>query len=213
MKFISKTLPDVFLSTLKTEFDAIAEDCSLLNVSVSGEYTLILTIDTDLVVTLACTNSSTFGSATSIAFNGTVLYTKSCAVGYNPVIRVLYSESFFFCYIKGVSYSMWWVFEKLEGDKFANCSINNEIGNNFDMKTMSNTTLSRVPLLNYSSSMIDTLDYVENTVLVSSTYKDVAHDANVYACSNLGFSDKVLTMNNRDYYILTQYRIVPIDSE
>ena len=96
MKFISKTLPDVFLSTLKTEFDAIAEDCSLLNVSVSGEYTLILTIDTDLVVTLACTNSSTFGSATSIAFNGTVLYTKSCAVGYNPVIRVLDSESFFF---------------------------------------------------------------------------------------------------------------------
>lgn len=215
MKFISKALPDIALSTLKSEFDAIAEDCSLLDVSVSGENTLILTVDTDLVVTLVINSSTALGSTTSVVFNGNSFASRSSNIGSNPVLRVLYTESFFYCIIKGMSYNIWWTLEKLDGNKFANGNINTGLNDYFDMRTRDNAGLSRIPTVPHTNSRIGTLDYVEKTVLITATtpYTDVAYDTNFYVCSTLGFYDKILTIDNKDYYVLTPHIIAPIDDE
>ena len=218
-KFIAKTLPDVALSTLKPEFDAIAEDCSLLNVSVSGENTLILTIDTDFVITFVNSGTQSFSSV-SMVLNGNSIASKGSGtvLGINVSFRALYSESFFFFALKGGSYIPWGLYEKLDGGKFANANISGWVDSYCPMKDMDNKTINRVPTFNYSAG-IDTIDFSTKYTLAtnSSPYIKVAESSSLYLCSGTGLNsawpDKIFTINNHDYYTLTPYILVPIDSE
>ena len=214
-KFVAKILPDISINNVKPIFDEIAEDCSLLEVNVDGANTLILTLDTDLVVTFTTQSTTTVSTASSIIFNGNTLAgARSLSLGTNCPLRILYSESFFFCSF-AVNTGFWWVFEKYEGNKFANGLISYSVGDHLPLKTLDNKELTRYPQLPYTKTGTNNLDFVEETVLTTPSPRyDVVYDTNVIECSYLGnIIGKIITMNNKDYYAVTNYVLIPIDSE
>ena len=214
-KLISTTLPDVNLSTIKPIFDEVAEDCSLLSVSADVENnTLTLTIDTDLVVTLVPNSAGTsFASGTTIYFYNNSFFSSSVSLGNNCPLRIVYSESFFFFMFKGASKSLLGVLEHFENHKFAKGGSSSPDAF-LDLVDKNYSQIKRYPQFNFVSYEPDTIDYVSGTFLVTTNnpYTRLA-TSTVYAITSMGMFDKILTINNKDYYLISNNSLIPIDSE
>lgn len=215
-KMVVKTLARNTYANLRPLFDEIAEDCSILSVSNDGT-TLILTIDTDLVVNLAePTNTSYYMGARSATFNGNSIYnTTSQVAGSYPTRHIImYNDEFFFWLALGstglTSSNLCICYEKLEGNKYAGGSTNINI---VDLKDIDNVSVARVPSFSGSLAQpqLGYIDLIGGTLLTLGGVR-VAKDTNVMLCLKAPVLE-IVTINGKDYYAPTSNFLIPIDDE
>ena len=215
-KLITKTIQDNAYSTIRPFFDEVAEECSLLSVSNDGT-TLILTIDTDLVISLGqyatSTSTPSFLGSCSITFGSRSLWSKSSvSTGYNPQYIVIYNDSLFFFLIKPGSNDnsiIVALYENLNNSKYANGGVGLPSDNGiYDLVGTANF---RYPGLGYVPQGNNYIDYIDITMIVNNGVR-YATDTNIIACTTVPFF-KIITINNQDYFSITNKLLVPIDAE
>ena len=213
-KVITRALPNFYYATVKAVFDEVAEDCSLLEVSNNG-FDLILTIDTDLVATVRLSEAaSTYGLRT-VYFNGNSLMNTSSGAGVgNPKVVIAYTDSFFmFLLLGGTSVLMWVNYEKLVNEKFANASSSILLDTLYDTSKVQLTRrlISGTP---YSMDQ-GYIDYMDKTPIIRNSGTRLSEfDSNyIYVANSVNFQYSIITMDNKDYYAITNQYLIPIDPE
>ena len=217
-KLVIRALQNFNFAMVKAVFDEVAQDCPLLVVSSeevsSMEYKLILTIDTDLVAKITLyTNSSSIGTKL-VTFNGNSLMSVSTGYGVsNPKLVIAYTDSFFlFLILSGNSPQVYVLYEKLANEKFAYAS---DGGFYFDLYDTSKTKLTRRLMSATYTTDQGYIDYMDKTLITRSSGTRLSEfDSNfVYVMNSVNIQFSIITMDNKDYYALTNQFLIPIDSE
>lgn len=221
-KLVIRDLTDIRFATVKAVFDEIAEDCSLLSVSDDGNYKLILTVDTDLVISMQLAGGTATFSSRSVVFNGNTLNSSTSSVTWGSIrIVIAYTDTFFFVWIKqfsGNSNILYSFYEKLGNEKFAYGYVSSSSTSVTTVYDMDNKTYYRAAITNYSYSLpINYIDYMDSTILVGSSggYRASEFDNNfLYIISQVsGLTYNIVTIDNKDYYALNNQYLIPIDPE
>ena len=214
-KMVVKTMPTNAYATIRPFFDDVAEECSLLSVSNDGT-TLILTIDTDLVISLGEYSSSastpSYLGSCSITFGGRSLWSKSSVnTSPNPQYIVIYNDSLFFFLIKSISDSSVIValYENLNNSKYA--SGGTGLPSDNGIYDLVGTANFRYPNLGYTPQGTNYIDYIDITMIGNNGVR-YSTDTNIIASSPVPLF-KIITINNQNYFSITTKLLVPIDDE
>jgi hypothetical protein len=230
-KMVVKTMLTNAYATIRPFFDEIAEDCSILSVSndESTPTTLILTIDTDFVITIPeCEAISNYSPTTyigkfSILLNGNSLYTHSSVranTGAYPMYIICYSDTFFLFIIRNMNSSgspamFAALYEKIGNNKYGYGATNIASMMN-PIISMDNTAYTRGPYLNYKPSDLTTIDYMDKSAIYTYNTPYTRYeqfDDHFLCCTQLNSNYMVLTIDGHDYFALTTYLLIPIDDE
>lgn len=220
-KLVIRDLTDVRFATVKAVFDEVAEDCSILSVSDDDNYKLILTVDTDLVISMQLAEATNSFGARSVVFNGNTLVTNSGTSNPSSVrLIIAYTDTFFLVWIKFYSSTtniLFSFYEKLGSEKFAYGTTSTSLPGVSNLYNMDYKQYNRMTYNSGFSYALPTnyIDYEDSTVLVYNGVRAPEFDTNfIYVISLISIAPTTtITIGNKDYYAITSQYLIPIDDE
>lgn len=224
-KVIVRDLADFRYTTIKAIADEVAEDYPALEVSSGASdtdyHTLILTIDTDLVASISLPITSTYFGARSVTFNGNSLVSSNSGSSTNGAkLIIAYTDDFFLFWLKyaGTAYNtiLFALYEKIEGERLATGYAGSSLPELTPLYDMNKVQVLRQAFSGSGYiSPAGYIDYMDKTSLYrNGSYNRVGLDDNfLYVLSNISLIFNIITIDNKDYYALTNRFLIPIDSE
>lgn len=223
-KVIVRDLNDIHFATVKAVFDEVAEDCSILVVSSeevsSTEYTLTLTIDTDLVASITLPTTNTYFGTRSVTFNGNSITSTSSGSSVNGTkLIIAYTDDFFVGWLRypgtTINSILLVVYEKVAGERLALGYTGSSLPAMETLYDMDKLVVKRQIFSSGYTSPAGYIDYMDKTSLYrNGSGNRVGLDDNfLYILPYTSLAFNIITIDNKDYYALTNQFLIPIDDE